>query len=40
MVTSAPPFMVDYLEAVRSGVAEAVAASLPEGGPGDRYTAP
>jgi geranylgeranyl diphosphate synthase type II len=33
MVTSAPPFMVDYLEAVRSGVAEAVAASLPEGGP-------
>jgi geranylgeranyl diphosphate synthase type II len=33
MVTSATSFMEDYLEGVRSGVAEAVEASLPEGGP-------
>ncbi|HEX6221503.1 MAG TPA: polyprenyl synthetase family protein [Acidimicrobiia bacterium] len=33
MVTTATPFMIDYLEGVRSGVADAVAATLPEGGP-------
>lgn len=32
-MTSATPFMSDYLEGVRSGVAEGVAACLPEGGP-------
>ena len=33
MVTTAAPFLTDYLEGVRVGVNEAVAASLPAGGP-------
>ncbi|HET9260386.1 MAG TPA: polyprenyl synthetase family protein, partial [Acidimicrobiia bacterium] len=32
-MTTAPPFVLDYLEGVRVGVTEAIAASLPEGGP-------
>ena len=33
MVTTAAPFLTDYLEGVRVGVNEAVTASLPAGGP-------
>jgi geranylgeranyl diphosphate synthase type II len=33
MVTTTTSFMTDYLEGVRAGVVEAMAASLPEGGP-------
>ena len=33
MVTTAAPFLTDYLEGVRVGVNDAVAASLPAGGP-------
>ena len=39
MVTTATPFIAAYLEGVRAGISEAVAASLPEGGPrGPLYT--
>lgn len=33
MVTTTTPFMADYLEGVRAGISQAVAASLPNGGP-------
>jgi geranylgeranyl diphosphate synthase type II len=40
MVTSTTTFMSDYLDGVRSGVADAVAACLPEGGPRDSLYGP
>jgi len=40
MVSSTTTFMSDYLEGVRSGVADAVAACLPEGGPRDSLYGP
>ncbi len=40
MVTAATPFLTDYLEGVRVGVNEAVAASLPAGGPRDSLYSP
>jgi geranylgeranyl diphosphate synthase, type II len=33
VVTTVTPFMTEYLEGVKAGISEAVAASLPEGGP-------
>jgi geranylgeranyl diphosphate synthase, type II len=33
MVTTATPFMTGYLEGVKAGISDAVAASVPEGGP-------
>jgi geranylgeranyl diphosphate synthase type II len=33
VVTTTTPFMADYLEGVRAGISQAVAASLPDGGP-------
>ena len=40
MVTTATQFTTDYLEAVRAGVTDALAASLPAGGPRDSLYSP